>query len=713
MRICSRCKTLLAGDARTCPTDGAHVEEVDQLPAGAKLGQYQIKKLLGEGGMGFVYEAVHEVLGRRTAIKFLRPEFVSHPQVVTRFLNEAKAVNLIDHGNIINVYDYGDGADGSVYFVMEFLEGETLDDLMRKRRPMPASLLLHVFVQIAKALAAAHAKKIVHRDLKPVNVFVIAREGNPYFIKLLDFGIAQLRGEGEVKGLTVAGSIMGTPQFMSPEQISGGTVDVRTDVWAFGVMLYKAATGIAPFKGEGFAQLAGAILHESPKRPRDAAPDAKIAPALDALIMKCLERDVAARYASIADVLEGFAAVKRDYDLDDDAIAAAVMADAGVLSEALPLLRSEPTRGSLAGSSPKYQGVGASVAAPVAKPARKLGLAIGIGAAVAVLGAGSFVVFGRTGGERAAVVEPVAKPVTAIASATIKERFSAGDLPGAQQLAEHGLHEAIASGSVQLQGQAVDGLAQAPSAAGAPLLYLALKGSPELRVKAARALGELGLPDGAPKVRAALDDSGDKVRVEIAASLSALGDKDSLAILKRAVGDPGMRLTAAIALAHAGDAQDARPVLVDILEATPEGREQWRRAAGGLVQLGDAKGETALTGELVQPDASRAVAAADLLAKHGDDKAHAYLSRVVADPEFARRGEAASALARLGDPGALGWVKEGLASSDVDERKLAIATCARLSKRGGDKFAGELARLATDDPDGGVRLAAEAALLVL
>src|SRR5215203_1613614 len=181
MRVCTQCKSLLRNDAGTCPVDGGASEEVEKLPKNTKLGNYKIEKMLGEGGMGFVYEATHEVLNRRTAIKLLRPELATQDHVVTRFLNEAKAVNLIDHQNIVNVYDYGDGLDGSVYFVMEYLEGETLDDLMRKRQPMQLPLLLHVFGQIAKALAAAHAKRIVHRDLKPGNVFVVAREDNPYF----------------------------------------------------------------------------------------------------------------------------------------------------------------------------------------------------------------------------------------------------------------------------------------------------------------------------------------------------------------------------------------------------------------------------------------------------------------------------------------------------------------------------------------------------
>ncbi len=715
MRICSRCKALLAPDARACGADGAPFEEVDQLPLGAKIGAYKIEKLLGEGGMGFVYEATHEVLGRRTAIKFLRPELAGHPQIVLRFLQEAKAVNLINHANIINVYDYGDGADGSVYFVMEFLDGETIDDLMKKRRPMPAPLLLHVFGQIAKALAAAHAKKIVHRDLKPVNVYVITREDNPYFIKLLDFGIAQLRGDGSVQGLTVAGQVMGTPQFMSPEQITGAPVDVRTDVWALGVMLYKAATGKAPFKGESFSELADGILHHPPGKPSVAAPDATIAPALDTLIMQCLERDLDKRCASVDAFIAGLATVAGAYKLDDEAILAAVRGDAGAISEPLPKMRSEPTRASLAGSLPLYQGAGERAPAPSRSTGSKTGMYAAVGLAVVALGGGGYALFGRGKSADATSPPPIATATaTAAASpSTIKQQFAAGDHGAVQKLAEASLHEALASGDAAQQNQAVDALAGASAPAGAPLLYLALKGSPEIRVKAAHALGELALPDGAPKVRAALDDSGDKVRVELAATLYALGDKDALAILKRAVGDPGVRLTAAVALATAGDDKDAHPVLADIMEGTPAGREQWRRAAAGLWKLGDAKAKSALDAELAQPDAARAVAAAMLLAGGGDAPARAYLVRVAADKDFARRGEASAALAQLGEASALDWATDGLRSTDVEERKLAIAACARLARRGGDKLAGGVAGLATDDPDRGVRLAADAALLAL
>ncbi len=711
MRVCIQCKSLLRHEARTCPRDGATAEEVEALPQGTKLASYKIERMLGEGGMGFVYEATHEVLGRRTAIKLLRPEFANEAQIVTRFLNEAKAVNLIDHQNIINVYDYGDGADGSVYFVMEFLEGETLDDLMRKRKPMPLPLLLHVFSQIGRALAAAHAKKIVHRDLKPANVYVIAREDNPYFIKLLDFGIAQLRGEGAVKGLTQAGSIMGTPQYMSPEQISGGTVDHRSDVWAMGVMMYRAATGHAPFKGEGFAELAAKILLDPFPPVRELVPDVPVE--LDKLIKSCLERNLEDRCQSIAELLAGIDRVKVAAKLDDEAILAAVSADAVTSDDGQPSTE-EKTRKSIAGSLPQYQGVDENVLAaarsgklpvraktplPVAEPTSKTGLFAIAGLAVVGLGIGAYLAFGRGGNNDNAPTEPSAPTPSVKLPAKPTTPHDA---------AVAAIAAAIASGDQQQQMNAVDALALVRHSSAAPQLYIALKGSPELRVKAARALGELKLPDAAPKIRAALAESGDKVKVELAATLLGLGDQDALAILKRAVSDPGMRLVAAIALAEAGDDKTARPVLTELFTDTPVGREQWRRAAYGLAKLGDAKAKGALEGELAQPDAARSVAAAELLARVGEPKASEYLKRVAADPEFARRAEATIALARIGNGDGATWLDAGFGSADAEERKLAIATSALLKDTTRDAA---IAKLASDDPDRSVRLTAAAALI--
>jgi len=721
MRVCTSCKRLLRADASQCPVDGAAAQAVVTLPKDTRLGAYKIDRVLGEGGMGFVYEATHEVLNRRSAIKMLRPELATHEQVVTRFLNEAKAVNLIDHQNIVNVYDYGDSQDGSVYFVMEFLEGETLDDLMRKRQPMPVPLLLHVFGQIAKALAAAHGKQIVHRDLKPANVYVVAREDNPYFIKLLDFGIAQLRGAGAVHGLTITGTVMGTPQYMSPEQVSGGAVDARSDVWAMGVMLYRAATGHAPFKGEEFAVLADKILHHVPQPAGELVP---LPAALSKLIASCLERKIEDRCQSIGALIAGLERVKQESKLDDDAILAAVAADSGAIGEGLPAARVDPTRDSLAGSLPRYQGAGSGQRQPQPsagpRPRSRLGLYMAIGALAGAIGSAAYVVRGRSKAQGPHTSEPgsASGPATPVVAgsgtakpASFAELVAAGNLAGAAALAKQQLQGVIATGTLQQQGFAVDALGLVRTVKAAPLLYDALKGSPDVRVKAAHALGDLALPDAVPKLRAALAESGEKVKVELAAELYRLGDKDARAILKRATEDPGLRLTAAVAMAEAGD-DAGRAVLADIMEATPQGRESWRRAAGGLVRLGDASARKLLEGELAQPDAARSVGAAELLARSGDAKALELLARVAADPDFARRGNAAVALARLGDKRALGWVGQGFTSPDVDERKLALAICGLLPADAATHTPA-IAKLAAADPDLSVRMTAEAVLLGL
>jgi HEAT repeat protein len=544
-------------------------------------------------------------------------------------------------------------------------------------------LFVHVFGQIGKALAAAHAKRVVHRDLKPANVFVVAREANPYFIKVLDFGIAQLRGEGATPGLTVAGSVMGTPQYMSPEQVSGRTVDARADVWALGVMMYRAATGVAPFRGDGFAQLADKILHDTPAKPSEHV--AAIPPALDALIASCLERRVDDRCPSMTELVARLDRVARDCGLDDAAIAQGIAGDRddGTLP---PVPASPPTRGSLVESRPVYQGV----ASTSRRSRAPIAIAAG-GGAIALAVAGYFA-FGRSG----SAATPAPAPVVETAKAP--------------PIGEPALRVAIASGEPQLQGQAVDAIALASPAKAAPLLYTALHGGPELRVKAARALAAMQLPDAAPKVRDALQASGDRVRVELAASLIALGDKDAVAIVKRGTANPATRLIAAVALADTGHPDDARPALVEIFEATPEGRDAWRRAARGLAAIGDDRGRVALRGELAQHDPTRAVAAAEILAAQGDPKAHELLARVAADPDHASRGDAALALARLGDAAALDWVATGFASRDPGERKQAIAACALLAKQAGP-CAQTVAKLASDDPDRSVRLTADAAVM--
>ena len=234
-----------------------------------KIGAYRIIRKLGEGGMGAVFEALHEEIERRVAIKILHPEFAKSPEFTTRFFNEARAVNRVDHLGLVQISDYSLLPDGTAYIVMEFLKGESLGSrLKRLGGPMAVEEVIYLCRQIADALAAAHDKSIVHRDLKPDNVMIIpdpAMSGGER-TKLLDFGIAKLVEHVDKAQLkTRTNALMGTPVYMSPEQCRGAaSVDDKSDVYSLGVMLYVMLTGRQPFTGEGTGEIIAKHIYEAP-----------------------------------------------------------------------------------------------------------------------------------------------------------------------------------------------------------------------------------------------------------------------------------------------------------------------------------------------------------------------------------------------------------------------------------------------------------------
>ena len=230
---------------------------------GARIeGRYLIERIIGSGGMGVVYEAIHESLKKRMAIKVLRPELAKNESVVKRFMREAQTASSIGHVNIANVTDFGYLPDGAPYFVMEYLEGESLADRI-DRGPLSIDEALVFTDQIAAALTAAHAHEIVHRDLKPDNVFLAGRPGETPVVKLLDFGIA--KAGGELARITQTGTLFGTPHYMSPEQAAGQNVDKRTDVYALGVIVYEMLTGALPFDADTFLGVLAKHMFEPPR----------------------------------------------------------------------------------------------------------------------------------------------------------------------------------------------------------------------------------------------------------------------------------------------------------------------------------------------------------------------------------------------------------------------------------------------------------------
>jgi len=232
-------------------------------------GRYRVIELIGEGGMGKVYLAEHVEIGKRVALKVLHPSYSRMPDLVERFRREARAASKIGHPNIVDVTDSGTTAEGSVYFVMEYLEGVELGSVIEREGALDVARALKISGQICRALAAAHAQGIVHRDLKPENIFLITRDGAADVVKVLDFGIAKTT-EAEAareRRLTSPGMAMGTPEYMSPEQAAGRAADARCDVYALGAIMYEMSTGIPPYSGDNFMEILTKKATQDPPAP--------------------------------------------------------------------------------------------------------------------------------------------------------------------------------------------------------------------------------------------------------------------------------------------------------------------------------------------------------------------------------------------------------------------------------------------------------------
>jgi serine/threonine-protein kinase len=263
----------------TCPADGtALVEESETadgeaLPPGTVVGEYRIERLLGHGGMGEVYGAHHPVIGKRVAIKVMNRACSVNPANVERFVQEAKAVNAIGHSNIVDIFSFGRTSDGRCYFVMEWLQGESLRTTLGNG-PVELRRTYEILDEVLRALEAAHAAGIVHRDLKPDNIFLVKSRDDHDRVKLLDFGIAKLAVDrtGARTSITQTGMVVGTPTHMSPEQASGGSVGPATDIYALGVVAFELATGKLPFTAESSVQLMAKHLDEPPPMPRSIRP---------------------------------------------------------------------------------------------------------------------------------------------------------------------------------------------------------------------------------------------------------------------------------------------------------------------------------------------------------------------------------------------------------------------------------------------------------
>jgi serine/threonine-protein kinase len=266
-------------------------------------GRYRLEEKIGQGGMGVVLRATDVVLSREVAIKLVPAETTQiDEELVARFLREAQNTARLQHENIVSVYDFGRAQDGSLYFVMELCRGETLSSLLKRCQRLPVQKSVHVAIQICAALAVAHDNGVVHRDLKPANVMLVPTPQDPLFVKVVDFGVAKSILPGAETQLTRTGMIVGTVEYMAPEQIVGRPVDARTDVYALGVLLYRMLAGSPVFVEQGVPAIIHNHLNTEPEPLGRRAPDARIPQMLDRVVRKCLVKRPEGRYSTMVEV---------------------------------------------------------------------------------------------------------------------------------------------------------------------------------------------------------------------------------------------------------------------------------------------------------------------------------------------------------------------------------------------------------------------------
>jgi serine/threonine protein kinase len=321
---CPKCGRGYPRVAEVCAADGEALIDAKRVPGDPFVGamireRYAIEGILGSGGMGTVYEVIHVGLEKRFAMKILRPDIAYDKTTVERFIQEARVAASLKHPNLADVSDFGEIAPDDVpavlgkrvpFFVMEMLRGETLGDVLRERKRIEATFGANIMKQIALGLGAAHELGIIHRDLKPDNVFLVEGKAQttrgsakkpPRAVKLLDFGIAKVvSGTGK---LTRPNMVFGTPAYMSPEQAAGDPLDPRTDLYSLGIVMYEALTGQVPFVADLEMSVATKHQFEAPEPIERVAPGDERLAALAPIVMRCLEKDREARFASAGDVV--------------------------------------------------------------------------------------------------------------------------------------------------------------------------------------------------------------------------------------------------------------------------------------------------------------------------------------------------------------------------------------------------------------------------
>lgn len=287
----------------------------DDLIGRIVAGRYRVLSLLGSGAMGSVFLAEHTRMGRRDALKILARKLAEDPDALARFTREARNASFISHPNVCEIYDFGETEDGLPFIAMQFVDGETLHAAIEREDGLPVAQVVDIGVQITRALEVAHTRGIVHRDLKPQNVMLTRSIDGSQMVKVVDFGIAKaMTGDDEAQEVTRAGWVVGTPEYVSPEQLSGQQVDGRSDIYSLGIVLFKALTGDLPFQGSTWQEVMTARLTEAPRPLSTFRPELERHTALQRALETALARDPADRPATVAEFREALVTALEDRD---------------------------------------------------------------------------------------------------------------------------------------------------------------------------------------------------------------------------------------------------------------------------------------------------------------------------------------------------------------------------------------------------------------
>ncbi len=429
-RVCPVCREQVESEDLFCPRDGSRLmssstcgrqatEHEDPIVGKRVAGRYLVIRKLGEGGMGEVYLAEHEEIEKRLALKLLKREYADREDMVQRFRQEAISASRIKHPNVVEVFDFGQIEDGRFYLAMELLEGRDLADVLAAERRLAPYRTVRIALSICRALTAAHARGVVHRDMKPENVFLMNTMDGEELIKIVDFGIAQLRSVNseragrEKRNLTRPGQIFGTPEYMAPEQAAGGETDKAVDVYATGVMLFEMLTGRVPFYGPTFMAVLAAHMTQPIPQLRQVDPKLRVSQELEAAIVRALAKEPRARFGSMAEFADALRATP-EAGLD---IPIPLMREHPQQDDEPPLAPVRRRRRSDRDDTEPAVASTQGLIEPRPRP-RRVGMAVTIGLSAMVVGlAGGGFAYWRYEIRGAPLqVQPVAPPPTACAS---------------------------------------------------------------------------------------------------------------------------------------------------------------------------------------------------------------------------------------------------------------------------------------------------------